>query len=198
MIVFSSLTGPGQTNADTKVIYSDDRFTDQGILPASSTTLVSLGINKGDLYIKTRHRKFVEVGDESSDILKFDRATYTASEPVDVVDINLKSEVWRRITGKQDNTDNGYKYRALIFKIKIRQKGDVDWHLLPYAGMIKDRRATGRFDYLRFMFDKKEQVEIQLDPMANLHHEEDGWTGTLVLDGRQPPQSFNYELRTTN
>ena len=94
-------------------------------------------------------------------LVRFERAKYETISPCNIVDIAIKSTVYRRISGRQEeygrerrtgypSSDNGIKSRTAMFLVKYKKASAADYSYAPGIFVIRRAADQENFNYLRF------------------------------------------------
>ncbi len=94
-------------------------------------------------------------------LVRIEKAKYETITPCNIVDIAIKSNVYRRISGRQEtygkerrsgypSSDNGLKLRSAFFLFKYKKASDSSYKYAPGIFVIRRASEQDNFNYLRF------------------------------------------------
>lgn len=120
-------------------------------------------------------------------LVRIEKAKYETISPCNIVDIAIKSTVYRRISGRQEeygqerrkgypSSDNGIKSRTAIFLLKYKKASQDDYSYVPGFFVIRRAADQENFNYLRFNSGKTGEANathwsFELEPVCDFSAE---------------------------
>ena len=147
-------------------------------------------------------------------LVRAESAAYRTVQQCNIVDFAIKSRVFKRISGRQENygssnvggyptSDNGNKNRTAMFLFKYRKAGETDFSVAPVIIATSRAADINNFNYLKFVstLPTAQYWEFKLESIAESFAEikkykdlskENGSTDFLYLDNS--PKAVSISL----
>lgn len=117
-------------------------------------------------------------------LAKIDEISYTTLTNCDIVNLSLKSKIFKRIAGRQSkyaenkeqshkDSDNGLKIRTAMFWVLYKEAYDLDapYKRVPVVFAIRKGVETDNYTDVRFVFNKKTKWSFKFEPIVDLSAE---------------------------
>lgn len=112
-------------------------------------------------------------------LAKIDEITYTTITNCDIVDLALKSKIFKRIAGRQSvygenkeqkhkDSDNGLRVRTAMFWVLYKKAGDANYKRIRTIFAIRKGVEVDNYTGIRFVFNEKAKWSFKLEPIIDL------------------------------
>lgn len=112
-------------------------------------------------------------------LAKIDEITYSTITNCDIVDLALKSKVFKRIAGRQSvygenkeqkhkDSDNGLRLRTAMFWVLYKKTGDPDYRRVKAIFAIRKGVEVDNYTGIRFVLPERAKWTFKMEPIIDL------------------------------